>query len=108
MYFMIAVPRKYPFKNGCVASANHVEALTSRDSILWAKGMANIKKSVTESNENAYYWLNKGCQCDKFIIRSVTDVLRSQSRFVKCVGGSACGLIPLQILQTYFGSEVRQ
>ena len=25
---------------------------------------------------------------------SVTDVLRTQSRFVKCVGGSACGLTP--------------
>ena len=39
--------------------------------------------------------LNKGCRRDKFVIRSVTDVLRTQSRYVKCVGGSACGLTPI-------------
>ena len=41
------------------------------------------------------------------VIWSVTDVLRIQSRFVKCVcvGG---GANPLHILQTYFGSELRQ
>ena len=64
-----------------------------------------------ESIENAYLRLNKGCWRDKFVIRSVTDVLRTQSRFVKCVGGSACGLTPPpppQILQTYFRPEVRQ
>ena len=54
---------------------------------------------------------NKGCRCDKFVIRYITDVLRTQSRFVKCVGGLACGLPPPPphiILQTYFGPEVRQ
>ena len=45
---------------------------------------------------------------DEFVIKSVTDVLRTQSRFVKCVGGSACGLTPPPILQTYFGPEVRK
>ena len=42
------------------------------------------------------------------VIRSVSDVLRAQSRFVKFVGGEAAGRTPLHILQTYFGSEVRQ
>ena len=44
------------------------------------------------------------------VIRSVTDVLRVQSRFVKFVGDEAAGRPPppLHILQTYFGSEVRQ
>ena len=42
------------------------------------------------------------------VIRSVSDVLRAQSRFVKFVGGEAAGRNPLHILQTYFGSEVRQ
>ena len=42
------------------------------------------------------------------VIRSVSDVLRAQSRFVKFVGGEAAGLTPLHILETYFGSEVRQ
>ena len=42
--------------------------------------------------------------------RSVSDVLRAQSRFVKFVGGGGWGRRPnpLHILQTYFGSEVRQ
>ena len=35
---------------------------------------------------------NKGCERGKFIIRSVTDVLWTNSRFLKCVVGSACGL----------------
>ena len=39
---------------------------------------------------------------------SVSDVLRAQSRFVKFVGGEAAGRTPYTILQTYFGSEVRQ
>ena len=69
------------------------------------------QKSVTGIHWNAYYLLNKGWWRDKFVIRSVSDVLRVQSRFVKCVGGSACGLTPPpppQILLTYFGPEVRQ
>ena len=36
------------------------------------------QKGYRESNENAYYRLNKGCQRDKFVIRSVTDVLQAQ------------------------------
>ena len=52
------------------------------------------QKSVTGINWNAYYRLNKGWWRDKFVIRSVSDVLRAQSRLVKCVGGSACGLTP--------------
>ena len=32
--------------------------------------------------------LNKGCWHEKFVVRSVTDVLRTQSRFVKWVGVS--------------------
>ena len=48
------------------------------------------------------------------VIRSVSDGLRAQStcRFVKfvCGGGGGGGRRPnpLHILQTYFGSEVRQ
>ena len=91
-----------------LASANRVAALTSHDGILWVQGIPDVKKWYRESIENAYFRLNKGCLRDKFVIRSVTDVLRTQSRFVKCVGGSACGLTPPQILQTYFGPEVRQ
>ena len=52
------------------------------------------QKSVTGIHWNAYYRLNKGWCRDKFVIRSVSDVLRTQSRLVKCVGGSACGLTP--------------
>ena len=77
-----------------LASANRVAALTSSDSILRVQGIPNVKNRQRESIESAYYWLNKGCWRDKFVIRSVTDILRTQSRFVKCVGGSACGLIP--------------
>ena len=68
------------------------------------------QKSVTGIHWNAYYRLNKCWWRDKFVIRSVSDVLRAQSRLVKCVGGSACGLRPHppQILLTYFGPEVRQ
>ena len=72
-----------------LASANRVAALTSRGGILWVQGIPDVKKRYRESIENAYYRLNKGCRRDKFVIRSVTDVLRTQSRFVKCVGGSA-------------------
>ena len=84
-----------------LASANRVAALTSRDGILWVQGIPDVKKRYRESIENAYYRLNKGCRRDKFVIRSVTDVIRTQSRFV--------GLPhPPQILQTYFGPKVRQ
>ena len=38
--------------------------------------------------------IGQGCRRDKLVIRSVTDVLRTHSRFVKCVGGSPYGLIP--------------
>ena len=69
-----------------LSSANRVTALTSRDGILWAQGIPNVKNQRRESIENAYYWLNKCCQLDKFVIRSVTDVLRTKSMFVKCVG----------------------
>ena len=41
------------------------------------------------------------------VIRSVKEVCRAQSRFVKFVGVEAAGE-PLHILQTYFGSKVRQ
>ena len=58
-------------------------------------------------NKNAHYRINKGCWRDKFVIRSVTDILRIQSRFVKCVGVRPAALPP-QILQTYYGPEVRQ
>ena len=87
-----------------LASANRVAALTSRDGILWVQGIPDVKKRYQESTENAYYRLNKGCRRDKF----VTDVLRTQSRFVKCVGGFGLRPQPPQILQTYFGPEVRQ
>ena len=76
-----------------LASANRVAALTSHEGILWVKGIPDVKKRYRESIENAYYRLSKGFRRD-FVIRSVTDVLRTQSRFVKCVGGSACGLTP--------------
>ena len=52
------------------------------------------QKSVTGIHWNAYYRLNKGWWHDKFVIRSVSDVLRTRSRLVKRVGGSACGLTP--------------
>ena len=93
-----------------LASANRVASLTSGDGILWIQGIPNVKNRYRKSIENAYYRLTKGCRRDKFVIRSVTDVLHTQSSFVKCVGGSACGLTPPppQILQTYFGPEVRQ
>ena len=52
------------------------------------------QKSVTGIHWNARCRLNKGWWRDKFVIRSVSDVLRTQSRLVKCVGGSACGLTP--------------
>ena len=52
------------------------------------------QNSVAGIHWNAYYRLNKGWWRDKFVIRPVSDVLRAQSRFVKCVGGSACGLTP--------------
>ena len=68
------------------------------------------QKSVTDIHWKCFYQLNKGCRHDKFVLRYVTDVLRTQSRFVKCVGGGGVGLRPHppQILQTYFGPEVRQ
>ena len=77
-----------------IASTNRVAVLTSCDGILWVQGIPNVKKRQRESIEIAYYRLNKGCRRDKFVIRSVTDVLRTRSRFVKCVGGSACGFTP--------------
>ena len=101
---LVYLPRLY------LASANRIAALTSRDGILWVQGIPDVKKRYRESIEIAYYRLNKGCQRDKFVIRSVTDVLRTQSRFVKCVGvrPAASPPPPPQILQTYFGPEVRQ
>ena len=51
------------------------------------------QKSVTGIHWNAYYRLNKGWWRDKFVIRSISDVLRPH---------------PPQILLTYFGPEVRQ
>ena len=83
-------------------SANCVLALTSRDGILWAQGIPNVKNRYRESIE-MHFRLNKGCQRDKFVIRSVTDVLRTHSRFVKL-----WRVFGPHILQTYFGSEVRQ
>ena len=66
--------------------------------VMWRHSLSprytHRQKSVTGIHWNAYYWLNRGCRRDKFVIRYVTDVLRTQSRFVKCVGGSACGLTP--------------
>ena len=50
------------------------------------------QKSVTGILWNAYYRLNKGWWRDKFVIRSVSNVLRAQSRLVKFVGGEAAGL----------------
>ena len=64
-----------------LASANRVTALTSRDGILWVQGIPDVKKWYRESIENSYYRLNKGCRHDKFVIRFITDVLRTQSRF---------------------------
>ena len=84
---------------------NRVAALTSRDGILWVQGIPDVKKRYWESIENAYYRLNKGCRRDKFVIRSVTDVLRTQSRFVKCVGGSACGLTPHKFYKPTLGPK---
>ena len=52
------------------------------------------QKSVTGIHWNAYYRLNKGWWRDNFVIMSVSDVLRTHSRLVKCVGGSACSLTP--------------
>ena len=33
---------------------------------------------------------------------SATDVLLTQSRFVKCVGGSACGLAPIKFYKPFW------
>ena len=98
-----------------LGSANRILALTSCDGILWVQGIPNVKNRQRESIENAYYRLNKGFRRDKFVIRSVTDILWTQSRDVKCVcrGGRPTASLPPpppppQILQTYFGPEVRQ
>ena len=88
-----------------LASANRVAALTSHDGILWVQGVPDVKKRYRESIENAYYRLYKGCRRDKFVIRSVADVLRTQSRFVKCVGGSACGLTPHKFYKPTLGPK---
>ena len=64
--------------------------------------------SVTGIHWNAYYLLNKGWWRDKFVIRTVSDVLRVQSRFVKMCRGFGLRPHPPQILLTYFGPEVRQ
>ena len=52
------------------------------------------QKSVTGIHWKCLLSANKGCWRDKFIIRYVTDVLRTQSRFIKYVGGLDCGLTP--------------
>ena len=66
-----------------LASAIRTAALTSRDGILRDQGIPNVKNRKRES----YYQLIKGCWREKFVIRYVTDVLRTQSRFVKFVRG---------------------
>ena len=49
-----------------------------------------------QKSEKGILWkcllLNKDCRHDKFILRSITDILRAHNRFVKCVEGSACSL----------------
>ena len=39
------------------------------------------------------------------VIRSVSDVLRAQSRFVKFVGGEACGLTPYTFYKPTLGPK---
>ena len=53
-----------------LASANRVFALTSHDG-------TQRQKSETGIIENAYYMLNNGCRCDKFVISSFTGILRT-------------------------------
>ena len=40
-----------------------------------------------------------------YVIRSVSDVLRAQSRFVKFVGGEACGLTPYTFYKPTLGPK---
>ena len=63
------------------------------------------QKSVTGIHWKCLLRLNKGCWHDKFVIRSVNDILRTQSRFVKCVGGSACGLNPHKFYKPTLGPK---
>ena len=41
--------------------------------------------SVTGIDLKCLLLAKKGCRRDKFVIRSVTDILQTKSRFVKCV-----------------------
>ena len=52
------------------------------------------QKLVTGIHWRCLLSANKGCRRDKFVIRYVTDVLRTKSRFIKYVGGLDCGLTP--------------
>ena len=58
------------------------------------KLLSHLQLASANYIENACYRLNKGFQRNKFVIRSVADVLRTQSRFVKCVWCSASSLTP--------------
>ena len=46
------------------------------------------QKSVTGIHWKCLLSAKYRFRCDEFVIRPVTDVLRTNSRFVKCVGGS--------------------
>ena len=49
---------------------------------LCALGIPKVKNRELGSIDNANYWLINGCWCDKFVIRYVTDVLRTHSSSV--------------------------
>ena len=69
-------------------SANRIPEYPPRDGILWGSSILDVKTRTWNANWKCLrsaYW---GFLCDKFVIRSVNEVLRAHSSFIKYVEGS--------------------